>query len=161
VIDVTGKFVCGHHQCHGHVGPAPRDPQLRQYALYGVTTTTSMAADPTTSSIQGQAKSWRPASRAHSQPSNIASRRFRQWSTTRRPKRRASNVDEIATHGADFIKVWLDAQGGRIPKLSREFVAAVLDQRASRQAHHGAHRRARGCPHGGRRRRQHAGAQCA
>ena len=30
---------------HGHVGPPPRDPQLRQYALYGVTTTTSMYFD--------------------------------------------------------------------------------------------------------------------
>ena len=47
VIDVTGKFVVpGIINAHGHVGPAPRDPQLRQYALYGVTTTTSMAADP-------------------------------------------------------------------------------------------------------------------
>ena len=30
---------------HGHVG-AKTEPQLRQYALYGVTTTTSMQTDP-------------------------------------------------------------------------------------------------------------------
>ena len=46
VVDLAGKFVLpGIINGHGHVGPAPRDPQLRQYALYGVTTTTSMYFD--------------------------------------------------------------------------------------------------------------------
>jgi imidazolonepropionase-like amidohydrolase len=42
-------------------------------------------------------------------------------------------VDEIVAHGADFVKVWIDAANGRFPKLSREFCAAVLDQ----ARHHG------------------------
>src|SRR5882757_324378 len=46
LIDATGKFVVpGIINAHGHVGPPARDPQLRQYALYGVTTTTSMYYD--------------------------------------------------------------------------------------------------------------------
>ncbi len=46
VITATGKFVVpGIINAHGHVGEN-RDPQLRQYAQYGVTTTTSMAIDP-------------------------------------------------------------------------------------------------------------------
>jgi imidazolonepropionase-like amidohydrolase len=46
-VDLTGKFVTpGIINGHGHVGPAPRDPQLAQYARYGVTTTTSMYFDP-------------------------------------------------------------------------------------------------------------------
>src|SRR6478609_8865222 len=33
VVDLTGKFVVpGIINGHGHVGPPPRDPQLRQYA---------------------------------------------------------------------------------------------------------------------------------
>ena len=35
-----------HHQRPRPCRAADRDPQLRQYALYGVTTTTSMALDP-------------------------------------------------------------------------------------------------------------------
>src|SRR5262249_23318950 len=46
VVDLTGtSAVPGIINAHGHVGPPPRDPQLRQYALYGVTTTTSMYFD--------------------------------------------------------------------------------------------------------------------
>ena len=46
IVDLTGKFVTpGIINGHGHVG-RNRDAQLRQYALYGVTTTTSMAWDP-------------------------------------------------------------------------------------------------------------------
>jgi imidazolonepropionase-like amidohydrolase len=46
IIDATGRFIVpGIINAHGHVGPPPRDPQLRQYALYGVTTTTSMYFD--------------------------------------------------------------------------------------------------------------------
>ena len=130
VIDVTGKFVVpGIINAHGHVGPAPRDPQLRQYALYGVTTTTSMAADPD-DIVDFKAKQKAGDLRG----ARILTVRYRfttlpgNGSDYKTPEAARRHVDEIATHGADFIKVWLDAQGGRTPKLSREYVAAVLDQ---------------------------------
>ena len=130
VIDATGKFVVpGIINAHGHVGPAPRDPQLRRYALYGVTTTTSMAADPD-DIVDFKAKQKAGDLRG----ARILTVRYRfttlpgNGSDYKTPEAARQHVDEIAARGADFIKVWLDAQGGRIPKLSREFVAAVLDQ---------------------------------
>ncbi len=130
VIDVTGKFVVpGIINAHGHVGPAPRDRQLRRYALYGVTTTTSMAADPD-DIVDFKAKQKAGDLRG----ARILTVRYRfttlpgNGSDYKTPEAARQHVDEIAARGADFIKVWLDAQGGRIPKLSREFVAAVLDQ---------------------------------
>src|SRR5262245_28626694 len=45
VLDLADKFIVpGIINAHGHVD-AKREPQLRQYALYGVTTTTSMSFD--------------------------------------------------------------------------------------------------------------------
>jgi imidazolonepropionase-like amidohydrolase len=43
------------------------------------------------------------------------------------PEAARATVDEIAP-AADFIKVWIDAQGGAAPKLTPPVVAAVFDQ---------------------------------
>ena len=53
---------------------------------------------------------------------------FNPGSEAKTPEEGRAKVDEIVANGADFVKVWIDAQGGRHPKLSREFCAAVLDQ---------------------------------
>jgi len=130
MIELAGKFVVpGIINGHGHVGPAPRDRQLRQYALYGVTTTTSMAADPD-DIVDYKAKQKAGDLRG----ARILTVRYRFTTLAqggydyKTPEAARHKVDEIATHGADFIKVWIDGQGGRGPKLSREFVAAVFDQ---------------------------------
>jgi imidazolonepropionase-like amidohydrolase len=130
VVDLTGKFVVpGIINGHGHVGPAPRDRQLRQYALYGVTTTTSMAADPD-DIVAYKARQAAGDLRG----ARILTVKYR-FTTLRgngddykTPEAARAHVDEIVGKGADFVKVWLDAQGGRVPKLSREYVSAVLDQ---------------------------------
>src|SRR5262249_42093379 len=130
VLDLAGKFVVpGIINAHGHVGPVPRDPQLRQYALYGVTTTTSMAADPE-DIVEFKARQHAGDLRG----ARILTVRYR-FTTLRgngdeykTPEAARAKVDEIATRGADFIKVWIDAQGGRTPKLKRDYVSAVFDQ---------------------------------
>src|SRR5262245_35483840 len=134
VVDLAGKFVVpGIINGHGHVGPAPRDRQLRQYALYGVTTTTSMAADPD-DIVEYKARQKAGDLRG----ARILTVKYRfttlasGGSDYKTPEAARGKVDEIAGKGADFIKVWLDAQGGRVPKLSREYVAAVFDQARKR-----------------------------
>jgi imidazolonepropionase-like amidohydrolase len=49
-------------------------------------------------------------------------------SEVKTPDEARAKVDEIVAKGTDFVKVWIDAQGGRYPKLSPEFTAAVMDQ---------------------------------
>jgi imidazolonepropionase-like amidohydrolase len=131
VIDGAGKFVLpGIINAHGHVGPPPRDPQLRQYALYGVTTTTSMYYD------QDDIVAFKAAQRAGDlRGARILTVKYRfmsppfiPGSEVKTPEEARAKVDEIVAHGADFVKVWIDAQNGKYPKLTREFCAAVLDQ---------------------------------
>jgi imidazolonepropionase-like amidohydrolase len=131
VVDLTGKFVTpGIINGHGHVGPPPRDPQLRQYALYGVTTTTSMYFDQ--DDVQ-QFKERQKAgdlrgARILTVMYRFMSEPFKPGSEAKTPEDGRAKVDEIVAKGADFVKVWIDAQGGRYPKLTPEFTAAVMDQ---------------------------------
>jgi imidazolonepropionase-like amidohydrolase len=131
VVDLTGKVVVpGIINGHGHVGPAPRDPQLRQYALYGVTTTTSMSFD------QDDVAEFKARQRAGDLRGarmltvkyRFMSPPFLPGSESKTPAEARAKVDEIVGKGADFVKVWIDSQDGKRPKLSRDIVAAVLDQ---------------------------------
>ena len=131
VVDLTGKFVVpGIINGHGHVGPPPRDPQLRQYASYGVTTTTSMYFD------QDDVQQFKERQKAGDlQGARILtvmyrfmSEPFKPGSEAKTPEEARAKVDEIVANGADFIKVWVDDQSGRHPKLTPEFTAAVMDQ---------------------------------
>ena len=125
VLDLTGKFVVpGIINAHGHVG-ANRDPELRQYALYGVTTTTSMAVD-----ADDIAEYKAEQKRGNLRGARILTVKYRFMSTTEynTPESARAKVDEIVAKGADFVKVWIDSQNGRIAKVSPEVTAAVMDQ---------------------------------
>src|SRR6266853_1020006 len=129
VVDLRGKYILpGIINAHGHVGEN-RDPQLRQYALYGVTTTTSMSIDPDDiAQFKAEQK------RGNLRGARILTVKYRFMSPPqagsdyRTPEAARAKVDEIVAQGADFIKVWVDAQDGRFPKLTREFCGAVFDQ---------------------------------
>jgi imidazolonepropionase-like amidohydrolase len=135
VVDLTGKFVVpGIINGHGHVGPPPRDPQLRQYALYGVTTTTSMYFDQDDIAefkVRQKSGDLRGA-RILTVKYRFMSPPFIPGSEVKTPEEARAKVDEIVDKGADFVKVWIDAQGGRHPKLTPEFTAAVMDQARKR-----------------------------
>ncbi len=134
VVDATGKFVVpGIINAHGHVGPPARDPQLRQYALYGVTTTTSMYFDQD-DIVEFKAKQRAGdlrGARILTVKYRFMSPPFIPGSEVRTPEAARAKVDEIVAHGADFVKVWIDAGSGKFPKLDRAFCAAVMDQAAS------------------------------
>jgi imidazolonepropionase-like amidohydrolase len=143
VIDLSGKYVVpGIINGHGHVGPAPHGPAVRQYASYGVTTTTSMGSDPD-AIIDYKARTRAGDIRG----SRVLTVMYRFTTMLRpgagydyrTPEAARGKVDEIAKKGADMLKVWVDAQGGKVPRLSREMVRAIVDQGRNYNLITGAH----------------------
>jgi imidazolonepropionase-like amidohydrolase len=125
VLDLSGKFIVpGVINAHGHVG-AKTEPQLRQYALYGVTTATSMQTDPD-EVIQVREAQKRGELRG-ARVSTIKYR-FAPDPELKTPEQARAKVDEIVAGGADYIKVWVDSGFGTREKLSPELCAAVLEQ---------------------------------
>jgi imidazolonepropionase-like amidohydrolase len=125
VVDLDGKFIVpGIINAHGHVG-AKTEPQLRQYALYGVTTATSMQTDPD-EVVQVREAQKRGELRG-ARVSTVKYRFAPDPAVTTAQQARAK-VDEIVAAGADYIKVWVDGGFGTRAKLTPEFCAAVLEQ---------------------------------
>jgi imidazolonepropionase-like amidohydrolase len=140
VVDLTGKFVTpGIINGHGHVGPN-RDRQLRQYALYGVTTTTSMAWDPddVVDYKNAQKRGELKGARILTVKYRFMSAPMTPGSEYKTPEEARAKVDEIAK-SADIVKVWIDPQGGRHPRLTPEYTAAVLEQARKHNLLTGAH----------------------
>jgi imidazolonepropionase-like amidohydrolase len=125
VVDVSGKFIVpGIINAHGHVG-AGTAPQLRQYALYGVTTTTSMQTDPDEVVQVREAQK-----RGDLRGARVSTIKYRfapdpEVATAQQAR---AKVDETVAAGADYIKLWVDGGFGTRQKLSREFCAAVIEQ---------------------------------
>jgi imidazolonepropionase-like amidohydrolase len=125
VVDVKGKFVTpGIINADGHVG-AKTEPQLRQYALYGVTTATSLQTDPDEVVHVREAQK-----RGELRGARISTVKYRFAPDPEvvTPEQARAKVDEIVAAGADYIKVWVDSGFGTRAKLTPEFCAAVLDQ---------------------------------
>ena len=125
VLDLDGMFVVpGIINTHGHVG-AKTEPQLRQYALYGVTTTTSMQTDP---DEVVQVREAQKRGELRGARVSTVKYRFAPDPEVATPQQARAKVDEIIATGADYIKLWVDGGFGTRDKLSPEFCAAVLEQ---------------------------------
>jgi imidazolonepropionase-like amidohydrolase len=125
VVDLTGKFVVpGIINAHGHVG-AKTEPQLRQYALYGVTTVNSMQTDPDEVIQVREAQK-----RGDLRGARVFTVKYRFGPDVRvvTPEQARAKVDETVAEGADYIKLWVDGQFGKQTKLTLEFCTAVLEQ---------------------------------
>ena len=125
VLDLDGMFVVpGIINAHGHVG-AKTEPQLRQYALYGVTTATSMQTDP---DEVVQVREAQKRGELRGARVSTVKYRFAPDPAVATPQQARAKVDEVIAAGADYIKLWVDGGFGTRAKLTPEFCAAVLDQ---------------------------------
>lgn len=125
VLDLAGKFVVpGIINSHGHVG-AKTEPQLRQYALYGVTTTTSMQTDP--DEVVRVREAQKRGELRGARVSTVKYR-FAPDPEVATPAQARAKVDQTVAAGADYIKVWVDGGFGTRAKLTPEFCTAVLEQ---------------------------------
>ncbi len=126
VVGLAGKFVVpGIINAHGHVG-ANAEPELRQYALYGVTTTVSQGTDANDVLV----KTRLDQQRGNLRGSRVFTTRYRfdPNPAVATPEQARAKVDEVVSQGADFIKVWIDSLYGLRAKISPEISTAVVDQ---------------------------------
>src|ERR671923_759162 len=125
VLDLTGKFIVpGIINAHGHVG-AKTEPQLRQYALYGVTTATSMQTDP---DEVVQVREAQKRGELRGARVSTIKYRFAPDPEVATPEQARAKVDQTVADGADYIKLWVDGGFGTRAKLTPEFCAAVVEQ---------------------------------
>jgi imidazolonepropionase-like amidohydrolase len=127
VTDVSGKFVVpGIINAHGHVDARNAEKELRQYALYGVTTTMSQGTDASDALVK--IKREQQAGNLRGARVMTTFYRFEPNPAVATPEQARAKVDEIVAQGADVIKVWVESLYGTRAKISPELRVAVLDQ---------------------------------
>jgi imidazolonepropionase-like amidohydrolase len=149
VEDVSGKTIMpAIINVHGHLGltvkgePSPQNyteenirSQLEKYLAYGVGTTGSFGQD------QDLIYKVRDAQRAGSLPGArffVAGRGFTAKVASpnpadhryhpETPEEARANVRELAGHHPDFVKMWVDDDLGRTPKLQPPIYQAIIDE---------------------------------
>jgi len=152
VVDLTGKTIMPQLiNCHGHLGLLKGtqtasanytrdnlDRQLLQYQDYGVGAVQVMGTD------HDEAYAWREESRQGKLPGAAfytAGRGFGvpagmpplamgmdEVYRPATPEEARRDVDELAAHHPDVVKMWVDDFYGQYPKMKPEIYAAIIDQ---------------------------------
>ncbi len=158
VVDLAGKYIIpGIMNLHGHVGMTKGlvqdmknytrenvDHNLRLYAQYGVTTTTSMGSDGDLilevrdEQRRGKVNGARVFTALQGfttvdgYPTRVPGMKgVPQEAAT--PAQARAWVDKLADKGADMIKMWVDDHHDREPKLTPEVYGAIIDQAHKRK----------------------------
>ena len=152
-VDLSGKVIVpGIINLHGHVGNTKglnqdrsyftRDrviDNLRTYAMYGVTTTTSMGTDEDTmirfrdernrNAFQGARvlTALQGFTTMGGYPTTAPGVKGVAHEAASAAQARAW-VDENAKKGADLIKIWVDTHHGAFPRIPKEVYSAIIDQ---------------------------------
>lgn len=154
IIDGTGKtLIPGIINLHGHVGLTKGLVQaqenytranvidnLRTYARYGVTTTTSLGTDlDLILGVRDEVRSGRLTGVARvltalqgftttdGYPTQAPGVKGLVYEVESQSTARA-NVDDLADSGADVIKIWVDSHHGTFEKIRPDVVSAIIDQ---------------------------------
>lgn len=127
VVDLSGKFVVpGIINAHGHVSAKNAEAELRQYALYGVTTTVSQGSDASDALVKIRLDQQRGNLRGSRVFTTL--HRFDPNPAVATADQARAKVDEVVGQGADLVKVWIESLYGLRPKLSPEVSTAVIAQ---------------------------------
>ncbi len=125
VVKLAGKFIVpGIINAHGHV--ANPDPELRQYALYGITTAVSQGTDSGDQLVKARQEQLKGNVKGARVMTTLY--RFEPRPDVTTPEQARAKVDEIVGRGADLVKVWVESNYGAREKISPEISRAVLEQ---------------------------------
>lgn len=152
VIDLSGKFIMPEIiNAHGHLGLLKGtkmsaenytkenvERQLLQYQDYGIGAVLVMGTD------RDEAYEWRSESHQGKLPGALLYTAGRGFGVPNglppaimgtdlvyrptTPEETRKDVDELATHHPDFVKLWLDDFWGQYPKMKPEIYAAIIDE---------------------------------
>jgi imidazolonepropionase-like amidohydrolase len=158
VVDVSGKYVIpGIINLHGHVGVTKGltqdmgnytrenvEQNLKTYALYGVTTTTSMGIDSDLileirdEQRRGKVSGARVFTALQGftalggYPTKVPGVKGTVQEIASAAQARA-RVDQFADKGADIAKMWVDTHHGEYPKIAPEIRQAIIEQAHKRR----------------------------
>jgi imidazolonepropionase-like amidohydrolase len=125
IVKLRGRFIVpGIINAHGHV--ARPEAELRQYALYGVTTAVSQGTDSDDRLVRAREAQQGGELRGARVMTTLYRFEPRPYLTTAEQAR--AKVDEVVAKGADLIKVWVESLYGARSKIGPEIRVAVLEQ---------------------------------